>query len=272
MQRPAGLNLPGSPWSQSLLWGASDRTYRADTAARGSAQIPSTCPTSLIMGSDHGLAKAIKDQLIQLEWPSDLNCFIELDLKTKNRLRELRLPSGGEVHLLWAVQPVFFSNCLLKSWAHQWKTLLLGSPVLMLTRERQLIQTIQTFTRFAIATETSKQIFNKTSATFPPLQSLWSLIFCLVPLPKRRVSYLLAPEQEVTTKYISTSPAGAGFFFVDKKDQSCINYRGLTEINAKNQYPFPLISFAFKPLKGAEIFSKLDLQNAYQLVRIRKVD
>lgn len=59
------------------------------------------------MGSDDGLAKAIKDQLIQLEWPSDLNCFIELDLKTKNWLKELRSPSEGEIHLLWAVEPVF---------------------------------------------------------------------------------------------------------------------------------------------------------------------
>lgn len=44
----------------------------------------------------------------------------------------------------------FFSNCPLKSWAHQWKTLLLRSPVLMLTRERQLIPTIQTFPSFQV--------------------------------------------------------------------------------------------------------------------------
>ena len=57
--------------------------------------------------SDRGLGKVIRDQLIQLEWPSDPNSFIELDLKIMNRLRELRSPSGGKVHLLWAVEPVF---------------------------------------------------------------------------------------------------------------------------------------------------------------------
>ncbi|XP_024908469.1 tricarboxylate transport protein, mitochondrial-like, partial [Cynoglossus semilaevis] len=48
--------------------------------------------------------------------------------------------------------------------------------------------------------------------------------------------------------------------------------RGLNNITIKNKYPLPLISSAFKSLQGATIFSKLDLQNAYHLVRIRKGD
>lgn len=40
----------------------------------------------------------------------------------------------------------------------------------------------------------------------------------------------------------------------------------------KNRYPLPLISSAFELLKGATIFSKLDLRNAYHLVRIRQGD
>ncbi|KAK3531425.1 hypothetical protein QTP70_019248, partial [Hemibagrus guttatus] len=71
----------------------------------------------------------------------------------------------------------------------------------------------------------------------------------------------------------SLSPAGAGFFFVEKKDKPlrpCINYRGLNAINAKNCYPLPLTSSAFELLQGATVFTKLDLQNAYHLVRIRE--
>ncbi len=73
----------------------------------------------------------------------------------------------------------------------------------------------------------------------------------------------------------SSSPAGAGFFFVGKKDGSlrpCIDYRGLNNITVKNTYPLPLMSSAFERLQGASIFSKLDLRNAYHLVRIRKGD
>ena len=68
----------------------------------------------------------------------------------------------------------------------------------------------------------------------------------------------------------SSSPVGGGFFFVGKKDGSlrpCIDYRGLNDITVKNKYPLPLISSAFVPLHGAVVFSKLDLRNAYHLVR-----
>lgn len=37
-------------------------------------------------------------------------------------------------------------------------------------------------------------------------------------------------------------------------------------------YSLPLLSSAFEPLHGVTIFSKLDLRNAYQLVRIREGD
>lgn len=73
----------------------------------------------------------------------------------------------------------------------------------------------------------------------------------------------------------SSSPAGAGFFFVGKKDKSlrpCIDYHGLNDITVKNRYPLPLISSGFELLAGAKIFSKLDLRNAYHLVRIREGD
>ena len=68
----------------------------------------------------------------------------------------------------------------------------------------------------------------------------------------------------------SSSPAGAGFFFVGKKDKSlrpCIDFRGLNDITVKNRYPLPLLSSAFEMLQGATVFSKLDLRNAYHLVR-----
>ena len=69
----------------------------------------------------------------------------------------------------------------------------------------------------------------------------------------------------------SSLPAGAGFFFVGKKDKSlrpCIDYRGLNDITVKNRYPLPLLSSNFEMLQGATVFSKLDLRNAYHLVRI----
>ncbi|XP_053575173.1 uncharacterized protein LOC128664360, partial [Bombina bombina] len=73
----------------------------------------------------------------------------------------------------------------------------------------------------------------------------------------------------------SSSPVGAGFFFVGKKDgglRPCIDYRGLNQITIKNSYPLPLIPELFTSLQGATIFTKLDLRGAYNLIRIRKGD
>ena len=74
---------------------------------------------------------------------------------------------------------------------------------------------------------------------------------------------------------LSSSPAGAGFFFVDQKDKTlrpCIDYRGLNDITIKNRYPFHLMFSAFELLKNAKVFTKLDLRNANHLVRTREGD
>ena len=60
----------------------------------------------------------------------------------------------------------------------------------------------------------------------------------------------------------SASPAGEGFFFVEKKDKTLRQHLG--------DEPLPLISLAFELLQGATVLSKLDLRNAYHLVQIRE--
>lgn len=73
----------------------------------------------------------------------------------------------------------------------------------------------------------------------------------------------------------SSPPVGVGFFFMVKKDGSlrpCIDYGGLNDITIKNKFPLPLIVSAFGPLHPAAVFSKLDLCNAYHLVRIHEKD
>ena len=65
------------------------------------------------------------------------------------------------------------------------------------------------------------------------------------------------------------------FFFVGKKDGSlrpCQDYRYLNENTVKDAYPLPLISDLMGKLKGARIFSKLDLRNGYNNVRIKDGD
>lgn len=68
---------------------------------------------------------------------------------------------------------------------------------------------------------------------------------------------------------LSTSPASAGFFFITKKGESlrpCIDYRGLNQITVQYPYPLPLVPSAIEQLCSAQIFIKLGMCNAYNLV------
>lgn len=133
------------------------------------------------------------------------------------------------------------------------------------------------------------QVFSKARATSLPPHRPYDCAIDLLPgtSPPRGALYSLSePERRAMDTYIndslaagiirpSSSPAGAGFFFVGKKDKTlrpCIDYRGLNNITIKNRYPLPLISTAFELLQESTIFTKLDLRNAYHLVRIREGD
>uniref|UniRef100_A0A8C7X743 Gypsy retrotransposon integrase-like protein 1 n=1 Tax=Oryzias sinensis TaxID=183150 RepID=A0A8C7X743_9TELE len=134
-----------------------------------------------------------------------------------------------------------------------------------------------------------RMVFSKTKAcSLPPHRPYDCSINLLdgAPLPKGRLFNLSGPEKEAMEKYIhealssghirpSSSPVGAGFFFVQKKDKTlrpCIDYRNLNQITIKDKYSLPLISSVFDSIQEARIFSKLDLRNAYHLVRVREGD
>ena len=99
--------------------------------------------------------------------------------------------------------------------------------------------------------------------------------------------YNLGPvELEALKTYIETtlandfirpskSPTGAPILFDRKPDGSfrlCVDYRGLSNITIKNQYPLPLIGESFNRLGRARRFTQLDLTNAYHRMRIREGD
>ncbi len=134
-----------------------------------------------------------------------------------------------------------------------------------------------------------KAVFSKSRATSLPPHRPYDCAIELIPgscPPRGRIFSLSSPECTAMDTYIkeslaagiirtSTSPAGVGFFFVGKKDgglRPCIDYRGLNKITVRNRYPLPLMATAFELLQEASFFTKLDLRNAYHLMRIRQGD
>jgi hypothetical protein len=73
----------------------------------------------------------------------------------------------------------------------------------------------------------------------------------------------------------SSSPWGAPVLFVEKKDgtqRMYVDYRSLNEVTIKNKYPLPRIEDLFDQMKGASVFSKIDLRSGYHRLKIQESD
>ena len=71
----------------------------------------------------------------------------------------------------------------------------------------------------------------------------------------------------------SSSLWGVLVLFVKKKDGSlrmCIDYRMLNNVTIKNKYPLPRIDDLFDQLRGACVFSKIDLRSGNHQMTIRE--
>ncbi|KAK3510954.1 hypothetical protein QTP70_027807, partial [Hemibagrus guttatus] len=134
-----------------------------------------------------------------------------------------------------------------------------------------------------------QDVFCPRKASKLPPHRPWDCAIDLIPgepVPKGRIYSLSIPEEKAMEEYIkealsqgyirqSTSPAASSFFFVAKKDgglRPCIDYRALNKITVKFRYPLPLIPSVLERLRGATVFTKLDLRSAYNLIRIREGD
>ena len=84
-------------------------------------------------------------------------------------------------------------------------------------------------------------------------------------------------EELLDKKFIrpSVSPWGAPVLLVKKKDGTmrlCVDYRQLNKITIKNKYPLPRIDDLMDQLRGAVVYSKIDLKSGYHQIRVKAED
>jgi hypothetical protein len=70
----------------------------------------------------------------------------------------------------------------------------------------------------------------------------------------------------------SSSPWGAPVIFLPKKDGTqmlCMDYHALNKVTVNNKYLLSRIDDLFDQLRGACVFSKIDLRSGYHQLKIR---
>jgi hypothetical protein len=81
----------------------------------------------------------------------------------------------------------------------------------------------------------------------------------------------LTELQEARYIRSNSSPWGAPVLFVQKKDglqRMCVDYISLNDVTVKNKYLFPRIEDLLDQMRGAKVFSKIDLRSGYHQMKI----
>ena len=141
------------------------------------------------------------------------------------------------------------------------------------------------------ATEYSRyqKVFSTEQANRMPPHRKWDHEIRLQPGSKipNGITYKVTMEEEAALrKYLaemvstgkvrrSRSATAAPILFVRKKNgelRLCVDYRALNKLTIPNRYPLPRIDELQEKLKGGKWFTKLDLKNGYNQVRIKAGD
>jgi hypothetical protein len=126
-------------------------------------------------------------------------------------------------------------------------------------------------------------VFSKDLSGKPPDRDIEFIIELLPGTPpiskrpyKMPVNELVELEKQIAELqskgfiHPSSSPWGAPMLLVEKKDgtqRMCMDYRSLNEVTIKNKYPLPWIEDPFDQMKGASVFSKIDLRSGYHQLK-----
>ena len=219
------------------------------------------------------------DVILGMDWLSRHRAIVDCRMKRVT----LRTPDDSEVVFI-GERPYHLSNVISATVAR--KMVRKGceaylSYVIDMVKARPSVSDIPTVSDFL-------DVFPEELPGLPPQRKIeFSIDVVPGATPASITPYRMAPLelkelklqlQELLDKGFirpSVSPWGAPVLFVKKKDGTlrlCVDYRQLNKLTVKNKYLLPRIDDLFDQLKGASIFSKIDLRSGYHQLKIKDAD
>ena len=219
------------------------------------------------------------DVILGMDWLSRQRAIVDCRMKRVT----LRTPNDSEVIFI-GERPNHLSNVISVAVAR--KMVRKGCEayldyVIGTVKARPSVSDIPTVSDFL-------DVFPEEFPELPPLREIeFSIDVVPGATPASITPYRMAPLelkelklqlQELLEKgfiRLSVSPWGAPVLFVKKKDGTlrlCVDYRQLNKLTVKNKYLLPRIDDLFDQLKGASIFSKIDLRFGYHKLKIKDAD
>jgi len=157
----------------------------------------------------------------------------------------------------------------------------------MIVAQEEKMSTVEKISRIPVVDEYAV-VFPDEIPELPPSRDVdFSIDLISGAGPVSMAPYRMAPaelaelkkqiEDLLEKKFIrsSASPWGAPVLLVKKKDGSsrlCVDYRQLNKLTIKNKYPLPRIDDLLDQLRGAAVFSKIDLGSGYHQILVRPED
>nr|KYP47203.1 Transposon Ty3-I Gag-Pol polyprotein [Cajanus cajan] len=87
---------------------------------------------------------------------------------------------------------------------------------------------------------------------------------------KRQIKDLL--EKQMVRPNVSLWGAPVLLVKKDGGARLCVDYQQLNKLTIRNKYPLPRIDDLMDQLRGASIFSKIDLRSGYHQIRVKESD
>ncbi|UYV84117.1 hypothetical protein LAZ67_X001223 [Cordylochernes scorpioides] len=150
------------------------------------------------------------------------------------------------------------------------------SPELPLLHKTKLLELLENFSEvFGPIDKTTSRIITKHRINTGDAKPSKKMPYRVSPSERKVIQEEVDRMMEMGVVQPSESPWASPVVLVRKKDGSvrfCVDYRGLNKMTKKDVYPLPQVDDALDCLKGANIYSTIDLKAGYWQIGIDEAD